>query len=403
MRFRTSVFVVFVSIYAASILNAAELVSHYKFDGNGQNEVNGAPDGTPMDGATFEAGRAGQSLSLADGAWFDTTFDGFPNADDGLYSGTVAFWVKWNSEEPPANIQFLGNLNASDTTAILVGTNGAGGMQIFPRSVQNTALIARDGGEGDLFNPDMTWADGEWHHLAYAWEVDDVTGFAEFFIDGEPLPDINYRQNNLITDDEFTAWEFPMSIGARNARGVLDMFVTANLDDFRIYDGMLTEEEVLSLLDPVVDILGDFDQSGVLDTADIDLLSEVVRSGSNDTRFDLNADELVTTSDRIVWIEDLRNTYLGDSNLDGEFNSTDFVSVFTSKQYEDGFAGNSTWATGDWNGDTEFDSSDFVAAFTGAGYEQGPRAIVQVPEPTFGLVTIACVWGLIRVSARRFW
>ena len=79
----------------------------------------------------------------------------------------------------------------------------------------------------------------------------------------------------------------------------------------------------------------------------------------------------------------LKNTYVGDANLDGEFGSADFVVVFTSGEYEDGVVGNSTWETGDWNGDTEFDSSDFVAAFTGGGYELGPRmAVKSVPEPT---------------------
>ena len=37
---------------------------------------------------------------------------------------------------------------------------------------------------------------------------------------------------------------------------------------------------------------------------------------------------------------------LGDSNLDGEFNSADLVTVFAAAEYEDGLEANSTWATG---------------------------------------------------------
>ena len=40
-------------------------------------------------------------------------------------------------------------------------------------------------------------------------------------------------------------------------------------------------------------------------------------------------------------------------------------------QYEDGVAGNSSWADGDWNCDGEFDTSDLVAAFQTGGYSVG--------------------------------
>ena len=396
-----------VILVGAAELRAAELVSHYEFDGTGANEIGSAPDGELVDGASYDAGRFGQSLLLADGAWFDISSEGLPNADETLYEATVAFWVKWNSQDAPASVQFLGNLNAGDSTALLVGTNGAGGMQVFPRSASGTALVARDGGEGDVFNPDTSWTDGDWHHLAYAWQINEDRGIAQFYIDGDPLPEINYRQNNLTLVDEFTDWEFPVSIGARNNRGAPDMFVNANLDDFRVYDGFLEEDEVLTIVNREVGgLLGDFDSSGVLDAADIDLLSEAVRSNSTDARFDLNADGSVTALDRDVWIQDLRMTYTGDANLDGEFNSGDLVSAFTFGEYEDAIASNSTWASGDWNGDAEFDSSDFVASFSEGGYEQGPRAGVaaSVPEPS----TVALLFSLLpltcgrRMSTRRF-
>ncbi len=90
-----------------------------------------------------------------------------------------------------------------------------------------------------------------------------------------------------------------------------------------------------------------------------------------------------------MWVDDLRKTYFGDANLDGEFNSTDFVDVLGRGQYEDNIADNSQWEDGDWSGDGEFDSTDFVVALTAGGYEVGPRAAVaSVPEPT-GLILLA--------------
>ena len=92
------------------------------------------------------------------------------------------------------------------------------------------------------------------------------------------------------------------------------------------------------------------------------------------------------------------NTYVGDSNLDGEFNSSDFVVVFTAGKYESGEA--ATYAEGDWNGDMLFNSSDFVAAFGQGGYERGPKP-AAVPEPSSmgsGLVLLAIFVFTLRRS-----
>jgi hypothetical protein len=107
---------------------------------------------------------------------------------------------------------------------------------------------------------------------------------------------------------------------------------------------------------------------------DIDALTAEVRRGTHSSNFDLNDDTRVDGEDHRMWVDELRKTYFGDSNLDNEFSSSDFVAVFQAGEYEDMVVGNSTWATGDWNGDRDFDSSDFVTAFQMGGYEKGPRA-----------------------------
>ena len=142
----------------------------------------------------------------------------------------------------------------------------------------------------------------------------------------------------------------------------------------------------------------DFNNDGILDANDVDLLARAVSESSNDSQFDLNQDALVNSDDHTYWIKNLKNTYFGDSNLDDEFNSGDFVTVFSAGEYEDETAGNSTWATGDWNGDGDFDSGDFVLAFSAGGYEIGPRVATAVPEPSSGILLIV---ALIFAFARR--
>jgi hypothetical protein len=135
----------------------------------------------------------------------------------------------------------------------------------------------------------------------------------------------------------------------------------------------------LAISDPlVIDFPGDFDGDGALGVGDINALTDAVLRA--DTAFDLTGDGITDNADRVFWVEVLKNTYFGDSNLDGEFSSADFVLVFQASQYEDDVSDNSNWETGDWNGDREFDSADFVLAFQTNGFENGPRP-VTVPEP----------------------
>jgi hypothetical protein len=112
---------------------------------------------------------------------------------------------------------------------------------------------------------------------------------------------------------------------------------------------------------------------------------------------------LVNEADRAFWIHVFADTFFGDTNLDGEFNSGDLVAIFVAGEYEDTIEGNSSWSTGDWNGDGEFDTSDLVLAFQDGGYENRPQDSANVvPEPSSECVlSLAGVLVLIRKRRRR--
>lgn len=70
---------------------------------------------------------------------------------------------------------------------------------------------------------------------------------------------------------------------------------------------------------------------------------------------------------------------MGDSNLDGTFDSGDLVTVFIAGKYETDQV--ARWTEGDWSNDRSFDTNDFVFALQWGQYAEAPVAAV-VPEPS---------------------
>lgn len=244
------------------------------------------------------------------------------------------------------------------------------GDPLFQEAFESVEVPAEQVDELDPANEYVVTRPGA---LAFAWhtfsvEVDASVGSALFAIDDLEIGFVETSLNGVDFRGgvALTMWDIFSSVAP------VSDFAFAIFDDLRI----ITDD---------IAVFGDFNGDGLLDAADIDLLSEAIRTGSSDSLYDVDGNGDVDVADHRFWVVDIKNTYLGDSNLDGEFSSADFVTAFTQGEYEDAIAGNSGWEDGDWNGDGDFDSSDFVAAFTEGGYELGPRAAVAaVPEPMSG-------------------
>lgn len=234
-----------------------------------------------------------------------------------------------------------------------------------------------------------------WFSLPTLGNNDTESGFWEgqfhwagpftYQVSGEPIEYV------IGEGDLGTAVDF--QIGTREHGSTLDAIIFSRVPD-------LFEEELDELLEDDPPVPGDFNDNGSLDVADIDALVAESAAMTNNPGFDLNADNLVNVADVTFWAKDLANTWIGDANLDGEFNSSDFVAVFTAGKFETEAAAN--WSEGDWNGDGVFSSGDFVSAFTDGGFELGPRpqAAASVPEPaTFVLGGIGMI--LMAFSMRR--
>lgn len=146
----------------------------------------------------------------------------------------------------------------------------------------------------------------------------------------------------------------------------------------------------------LVAIPGDLNADGTLDADDIDQLVP------ENPQFDLNDDGQVDRQDRLIWLRDFADTTFGDTNLDGQFNSTDLRFAFLRGQYEDELPGNSQWTTGDWDGNREFEARDLVIAFEYGGYESGVvRAVPEASELTLGNAAILTL-GVLAGRRNRY-
>lgn len=240
---------------------------------------------------------------------------------------------------------------------------------------------------------ELTWGssiipdDGHLYHpAALQWQdgVDDAAGgVISFGSDGDGMHYFNVDTTDYVPNEDLGEVETGLVLS--------DLQIHTSGAGGRLYQ---LNFEVGSAGEP-----GDFDGSGEINGDDMDALSGEVRAGTNDAAFDLDGNGLVDQADRTVWIKDIRNSWFGDSNLDGEFNSSDFVAVFTGGLFETDQ--DATWALGDWDGDGKFNSSDFVAAFTDGGFEMGPRpdASASVPEPNS--IMLLTIGGLFLIARRK--
>ena len=139
----------------------------------------------------------------------------------------------------------------------------------------------------------------------------------------------------------------------------------------------------------------DFDDDGVCNTVDIDLLSKEIIAGTNDAAFDLNGDGLVDLADQDEWRADaaaengFAEPYLnGDADLDGSVIVGDLNVVGTNWQ-----ASSDAWSGGDFNADGMVGVADLN--LLGLNWQDSiPTAAsaATVPEPS---TLLLAMWMLV--------
>ena len=137
---------------------------------------------------------------------------------------------------------------------------------------------------------------------------------------------------------------------------------------------------------------GDFNSDQIVNTVDMDLLSEAILSGQPDISFDMTQDGLVDQADRDLWVT-ANKFFYGDLDLNGAVEFNDFLTL-------SGNFGTQTnrWADGNIDGEMGVEFGDFLLLSANFGNSTIEQAAI-IPEPT----PLAASWlaAIAVLSLRR--
>ena len=217
------------------------LLAWYQFENNADDSI-GSNHGVEVGGLVYTSDvivtTGGQAYAADPNgvSYVELTTDAYPKAGfgNGLDAGTISFWIKTDSVGADA---VLGNFNPTspvdDRTAIhvLAPYTSSGQMRFYLRDFNSRAV--------ELVTAETAIADNQWHHVAITYDTHDTQQVKAYF-DGELVGSVSVTQDV----SNFTAWQFPMTLLAQNARGIVNGRSTGQIDDLKIFNFALSHLEI---------------------------------------------------------------------------------------------------------------------------------------------------------------
>lgn len=227
----------------SSQVAAASLVAYWAFNGGYIDSVSKTV-GTPVNssGISFVTGKMGQAVQVKDRGYINSNVT---NTIANLKSFTIACWI----QQPTS-------LAGSPTTFMPFSLNAAGYsweatklFMLFDQPDDASHTLGKVCLMDQWFDKGKVWPkmlDGNWHQMTITY--DGTSGAMRIYVDGVVLPQstsfsVN-PQANFGTADSFTLG------GPNDATNTANGWMNAlsgNLDEFRVFNKVLTSDEVLIL------------------------------------------------------------------------------------------------------------------------------------------------------------
>jgi hypothetical protein len=339
----------------AAETSGATLVHHWRFDGDTTDSSGSGNDGEPFGDITYTDGISGQALLLdeVDDLVENDAAQQLPVLPEDTWSMNV-----WYNLGYFPSLAYGGGFGGREDNSRVRSFLSFG-----PAGDHEDNAFYLWGSNIDVYADAQYLTDDQWHMYTITWDGMDIA----MYIDAElvHVTDVD-KQGEFIADEYLARGEIEpiVSVGGPSHWGEQ---LDGAVDEFAIWNGALTEEEVLNL----------FNAPG--------------------GQTQLQA---------------------GDADQNLEFNQLDLVQVQIAAKYLTGQP--ATWGEGDWDaapggspgdpptGDGLFNQIDIISALSAGTYLTGPYAVTQpaaaqpgqvalmrVPEPsTLLLLTLALAGAL---------
>lgn len=221
------------------------LVSYWTFDQediteNTVKDVWGNNSGTIVGEPEVVNGKVGDALE------FDGTDDYVNLTNLGDFGGdlgmsTFEAWVKTDFIQEWTTLFKVLDQGCSMAWAIDVNRSAKAG---FPFAQDTVHYYVRQQAAACVdiaVEIEFKFSDGKWHHIAFVVE-DAGDTIVNIYMDGKPQEVIVGKGNKL---DNFVPFVEPVYIGAANNRGKVERHFPGVIDEVRIYDRPLSEDEVI--------------------------------------------------------------------------------------------------------------------------------------------------------------
>jgi len=240
-------------------------VVHWKFDeGSGTTTADATGNTTQltfvpeMDETSWVAGKLGSALE------FDGTVDKMTCPADSVYfdfgdrSFSISFWVKFEPENKTRKAFFY------TTGTFLLGQTVLADTGVVKMQVKN-----KSGGKITIEVEEDLYFNGEWTLFTFVRDYENQT--ARIYANDQLAGERTYG-------DAFIVWDLAdpdglVHVGANSNPDPAKFFGTMGLmDDFRIYDTNLSQEDIAALYDGSADILGGywpFDEESGMTASDL--------------------------------------------------------------------------------------------------------------------------------------